>query len=111
MDNDISFGVESNNIISLSSDSSVGASSLSLDYKQIALGVIIRNHEPHMMEIIRQNYVEEREHIMDLSRSGHEIRDFDPFESRRLENEALVLEYLKFFKLIWLSKQFEELLD
>ena len=41
--------------------------------------------------------------MMDLSRSGHEISDFNPFESRRLENETLLLEYLDVFKPVWLA--------
>ena len=42
--------------------------------------------------------------MMDLSRSGHEIRNLNPFESRRLENETLLLEYLEVFKPVWLAK-------
>ena len=60
-----------------------------------------------MTEIIMENFVEDRHHMMDMARAGHEIRDLNAFESRRLENESLLLDYLNVFKPIWLKSQLE----
>ena len=58
-----------------------------------------------------ESHIAEREHMMDLSRSGREILELNSFENRRLENESIVLEYLKIFKPVWLKHKFVELTD
>ena len=57
--------------------------------------------EPILETLLEDQHIEEREHLMDLARSGKRVQNLTDQERRRLRSEKKFVEYLAVFKPIW----------
>ena len=69
-------------------------------------GQIIGEFEPILCTLLEDLHIEEREHLMDLARSGKRGEDLTEYERRRLRSEKKFIEYLATFKEIWIEQEF-----
>ena len=62
--------------------------------------------EPILETLQEDLHIEEREHLMDLARSGKRVGNLTDQERRRLRSEKKFIEYLAVFKPIWQEQEF-----
>ena len=67
---------------------------------------IIGEFEPILETLLEDLHIQEREHLMDLARSGKRVQNLTDWEKRRLRSEKKFIEYLEFIKPIWLKEKF-----